>query len=160
MLLVIEIVSATELPALADARALIRAHITAHSTVHSAESTTALLDALPAPYEPPGGGLWVARKDDAAVGCIALHALGPTVGEIKRMYVDPAHRGNGVARALTAHLVEEARARRYDTLRLGTLRTMRPAQRLYESLGFREIAPYRSVEFGDTMFYELSLDAQ
>ncbi len=34
---------------------------------------------------------------------------------------------------------------------------MRPAQALYESLGFREIAPYRSVEFGDTVFYELSL---
>lgn len=62
-----------------------------------------------------------------------------------------------MARALTAHLIEEARARRYDTLRLGTLRTMRPAQALYESLGFRDIAPYRSVEFGDTVFYELSL---
>jgi hypothetical protein len=35
---------------------------------------------------------------------------------------------------------------------------MRPAQSLYESLGFRQIAPYRSVEFGDTVFYELSLD--
>lgn len=126
--------------------------------MHNAESTAALLAALPAPYEPPGGGLWVARRSDAAVGCIALHALGPTVGEIKRMYVDPAHRGNGVARALAAHLIEEARARRYGKLRLGTLRSMRPAQHLYESLGFREIAPYRSMEFGDTVFYELSLD--
>jgi len=50
-----------------------------------------------------------------------------------------------------------ARARGYDTLRLGTLATMRPAQALYASLGFREIPPYRSVEFGDTLFYELSL---
>ena len=74
------------------------------------------------------------------------------------MYVDPAHRGNGVARALAAHLINEACARHYDTLRLGTLATMRPAQSLYESLGFRQIAPYRSVEFGDTVFYELSLD--
>ena len=73
------------------------------------------------------------------------------------MYVDPAHRGNGVARALTSHVIEEARGRHFDTLRLGTLRAMRPAQALYESLGFREIAPYRSVEFGDTVFYELAL---
>lgn len=125
--------------------------------MHDAESTAALLAALPAPYVPPGGGLWVARRDDAAAGCIALRPLGPTVGEIKRMYVDPAHRRHGVARALTAHLIEEAKGRHYDTLRLGTLRTMRPAQALYESLGFREIAPYRSVEFGDTVFYELAL---
>ena len=91
-------------------------------------------------------------------GCIALRPLGPTVGEIKRMYVDPAHRGNGVARALAAHIVKEARARQYCTLRLGTLRSMAPAQSLYESLGFRKIAPYRSVEFGDTVFYELALE--
>jgi ribosomal protein S18 acetylase RimI-like enzyme len=154
---VIEIVPATDIPALADARALIRAHITAHSTVHDAASTAALIAALPAPYEPPAGGLWVARRNGAAVGCVALQALVPTVGEIKRMYVEPAHRGQGVARALAAHVVEEARVRHYDTLRLGTLRAMRPAQRLYESLGFREIAPYRPIEFGDTVFYELSL---
>jgi ribosomal protein S18 acetylase RimI-like enzyme len=153
----IEIVPATTLPALADARALIEAHVTAHSTAHDAASRAALLAALPTPYEPPGGGLWVARRDGEAAGCIALHALGPTVGEVKRMYVDPAHRGHGVARALAAHVVKEARARQYDTLRLGTLRSMGPAQSLYESLGFREIAPYRSVEFGDTVFYELAL---
>jgi putative acetyltransferase len=125
--------------------------------VHDAASTAALLDALPAPYELPGGGLWVARREGAPVGCIALRPLSPTAGEIKRMYVDPAHRGNGIARALVEHLIEEARARGYDTLRLGTLATMRPAQALYASLGFREIPPYRSVEFGDTLFYELSL---
>lgn len=136
---------------------MIEAHVSAHSTAHDAASRAALLAALPAPYEPPRGGLWVARRDGAAAGCIALQPLAPTVGEIKRMYVEPAHRGNGVARALTSHVIEEARGRHYDTLRLGTLRTMRPAQALYESLGFREIAPYRSVEFGDTVFYELAL---
>jgi hypothetical protein len=30
---------------------------------------------------------------------------------------------------------------------------------LYKSFGFQAIAPYRAVEFGDTLFYELSLDA-
>ena len=153
----IEIVPATRLPALADARALIRAHITAASTAHHTEAIEEILTALPAPYEPPGGGLWIARRNGATAGSIALRPLSPTIGEIKRMYVDPAHRENGVARALVTHLIKEARARSYDTLRLGTLTTMRPAQSLYESVGFREIAPYRSVEFGDTMFYELSL---
>jgi GNAT superfamily N-acetyltransferase len=156
---VIEIVPAADPPALADARALIRAHISAHSTAHDPASTAALVAALPAPYELPGGGLWVAYDDGEAVGCVALHALGPTIGEVKRMYVEPARRGHGAGRALLARVIEEARQRDYDTLRLGTLATMHPAQALYRSAGFREIAPYRSVEFGDTLFYELSLAA-
>jgi len=155
----IEIVAATAMPALADARALIQSHISAHSTVHDPASTATLVAALPSPYDPPGGGLWVARWGGAAVGCVALYALGPSAGEVKRMYVEPAHRGRGVGRELVARVIEEARRRSYDTLRLGTLATMQAAQGLYKSFGFREIPPYRSVEFGDTLFYELSLDA-
>ena len=90
---------------------------------------------------------------------MALHALGPNVGEIKRMYVEPAHRGRGVARALLERVIEEARRRNYDALRLGTLASMHAAQTLYTSAGFREIEAYRPVEFGDTLFYELPLDA-
>ena len=155
----IDIVPATDPPALVDARALIRAHISAHSTAHDPASTAALVAALPSPYEPPDGGLWVAYEDSAPLGCVALHALGPNVGEVKRMYVDPAHRGRGVARALLARVVEEARWRNYDSLRLGTLASMHAAQTLYTSAGFKEIEPYRAVEFGDTLFYELSLGA-
>src|SRR4030088_2714656 len=153
----IDIISATVPHALDDARVLIRAHISAHSTAHDPASTADLVAALPAPYEPPGGGLWVAYQDGAPLGCVALHALGPAVGEIKRMYVAPAHRGRGVARALLERVINEARRRNYDTLRLGTLATMHAAQTLYASAGFRELDPYRPVEFGDTLFYELSL---
>ncbi len=155
----IDIVPAIDPPALADARTLIRAHVSAHSAAHDPASTAALVAALPAPYVPPAGGLWVAYESGAAVGCVALHALGPTIGEIKRMYVDPAHRGRGVARALLEWVIAEARSRNYDTLRLGTLATMHAAQSLYTSAGFRVIEPYRPVEFGDTLFYELPLVA-
>jgi GNAT superfamily N-acetyltransferase len=155
----IDIVPVTDLPALADARALIRAHISAHSSAHDPASTAAVVAALPAPYEPPGGGLWVAYEYGVPLGCVALHALGPAVGEIKRMYVAPDHRGHGVARALLERVIEEAQRRNYDTLRLGTLSSMHAAQTLYTSAGFREIEPYRAVEFGDTLFYELSLGA-
>jgi ribosomal protein S18 acetylase RimI-like enzyme len=75
------------------------------------------------------------------------------------MYVEPAHRGHGVARSLLERVIEEAQRRNYDTLRLGTLATMHAAQTLYTSAGFREIEPYRAVEFGDTLFYELPLGA-
>ena len=73
------------------------------------------------------------------------------------MYVRPANRGQGIARVLASLVIDEARKRGYQRLRLGTLSTMLPAQSLYTSMGFIPIAPYRKVEFGDTLFYELEL---
>ena len=155
----IEICRVADAHALAAARALIRAHVEAHSAAHDAAATAALLVALPAPYHPPTGGLWLAWDGPDAVGCVALQWLAPGVAEIKRMYVRPASRGRGVARALARHAIAEARALGYERLRLGTLTSMHAAQRLYASLGFRPVDPYRATEFGATLFYELDLGA-
>jgi len=106
-----------------------------------------------------GVAFFVTRHDAAAAGCGGIQLFGSDYGEIKRMYVAPDHRGHGVARALLERVIEEAQRRNYDTLRLGTLSSMHAAQTLYTSAGFREIEPYRAVEFGDTLFYELSLGA-
>jgi GNAT superfamily N-acetyltransferase len=145
--------------ALAAARDLIREHVEAHSYAHDAASTAALLAALPAPYVPPGGGIWLAWDGGEAAGCVALHALSPDIAEVKRMYVRPASRGRGIARRLGERVIAEARTLGYGHVRLGTLTTMLAAQSLYASLGFQPIPPYRSVEFGDTLFYELDLRA-
>ena len=142
---------------LADVRALIRAHVEAHSEAHSAESIEALIAALPSPYLAPTGGLWIARDEGHAAGCAALQPILPGTGEVKRMYVRPDFRNRGIARALATHVISEARARGYERLRLGTLKSMVPAQKLYTSLGFKPVDPYRPIEFGDTLFYELAL---
>lgn len=155
----IEIRSADDPATLAAARSLIRAHILAHSTAHDAAAADRIVTALPAPYLPPEGALWVAWAGIEALGCVALQALAPDTAELKRMYVRPEARGRGVARRLTTHAIATARALGYARLRLGTLATMHAAQELYASVGFRRIAPYRPVEFGDTWFYELTLDA-
>jgi len=153
----IEIHPVSEARALAAARDLIREHVAAHSEAHDPGSIAALLAALPAPYVPPGGGIWLAWDGAEAAGCVALHALSKEIAEVKRMYVRPASRGRGIARELGERVIAEARALGYGHLRLGTLTTMFAAQSLYESLGFEPIPPYRSVEFGDTLFYELDL---
>jgi ribosomal protein S18 acetylase RimI-like enzyme len=116
-----------------------------------------MIAALPAPYVPPNGGLWLAWDGAEAAGCIALQPQSPGIAEIKRMYVRPTSRGRGIARALAQRAIVEARALGYERIRLGTLTTMHAAQNLYASLGFRPIAPYRAVEFGDTLFYELEI---
>jgi len=142
---------------LAAARELIRDHFEAHSEAHDPSQISAIIDKLPSPYVAPGGGLWVAWDGDEAVGCVALQSIADDVGEVKRMYVRPEHRGKGIARALAHHVIDEARLRGYSRLRLGTLASMQPAQNLYLSLGFVPIDPYRNIEFGTTLFYELDL---
>ena len=139
------------------ARKLIREHFEAHSQAHDPAGIDAVIDRLPAPYLLPLGGIWVAWQGDDAVACVALQALSPDIGEVKRMYVRPANRGQGIARTLANLVIDEARSRGYERLRLGTLSTMQPAQNLYTSLGFLPIDPYRQIEFGDTLFYELDL---
>ena len=155
--IMIEIHSADDPASLAAARTLVRAHLLAHSTVHDADAAERVVAALPAPYLAPVGALWVAWVQEAALGCVALQELAPDTAELKRMYVRPDARGRGVARRLTEHAITAATARGYTRLRLGTLTTMYAAQRLYTSLGFERIAPYRPVEFGETWFYERRL---
>lgn len=54
-------------------------------------------------------------------------------------------------------LIKGARARGYETLRLGTLDDMHAAQALYQSLGFMPVERYRPDELIDTRFFELAL---
>src|SRR5262245_9886622 len=51
----------------------------------------------------------VARVEGRAVGCGAVRPLAPGVGEIKRMFVEPAFRGRGIARRVLRHLETAAR---------------------------------------------------
>lgn len=142
---------------LAAARILVGDYMRSLFPPRDATAIAAVLTALPAPYLPPAGGLWLAREGADAAAVIALQPHESTIAEIKRMYVRPASRGRGLARALVQHAIAEARARGYHSVRLGTLTTMHSAQRLYESVGFARIPAYRPFEFGDTVYYELTL---
>jgi putative acetyltransferase len=155
----IEIRTADDPASLSAARSLVHAHILAHSAADDVAAVERAVAALPAPYIAPRGALWVAWDGDAAVGCLALQEIAPDTAELKRMYVAPEARGRGVARRLIEHAVAVAASRGYARLRLGTLTSMHAAQRLYASVGFRRIAPYRPVEFGETWFYERILGA-
>jgi putative acetyltransferase len=140
-----------------EVRRLVLVYASTRATTPGVEHMRADAAALPGPYAAPRGGLWLAVAGDVGIGCVALRPLDERTAEVKRMFVDSAWRGRGVARALLEALIAGARERGYATLRLGTLDDMTAAQSLYGSLGFRPIERYRPDELVDTRFYERSL---
>jgi ribosomal protein S18 acetylase RimI-like enzyme len=112
---------------------------------------------LPGDYAPPRGRLLVARDGDEAAGCVAMRPLDGDVCEMKRLYVRPDYRSAGVGRRLAERVIDEARAAGYRRMYLDTLPTMAGAQRLYERLGFRDIAPYRHNPIAGTRYLGLEI---
>ncbi|WP_454041748.1 GNAT family N-acetyltransferase [Cellulosimicrobium sp. Marseille-Q8652] len=99
---------------------------------------------------------FVARRRGEPVGCASLQLVAPAVRavhgdalEVKKVFVRPAARGAGVARALTAALEDEARRRGATTLLLETGIRQPGAIALYRSLGFRAVLPYPPFDRGD-----------
>ena len=85
---------------------------------------------------------FVARRDGEPAGCGGVRVVGREYAELKRMYVRPQFRGEGVGSALLGHLTEHARASGVPLLRLETGIYQREAIRLYERAGFRRIPPF------------------
>ena len=97
----------------------------------------------------------LAWQGEAAVGIVALKALSPGVGEVKRLYLVPAARGTGLGRVLLECVIDMACYRGYTHLRLDSHRaSMVAAIRLYRQLGFAEIAPYGPDLGGELAFFE------
>jgi GNAT superfamily N-acetyltransferase len=84
----------------------------------------------------------LARLEERPVGCVALGQLSDAVGEVKRMYVDPAARGHRIGRLLLHGVEALARARGYRVLRLETGTQQPEALRLYDSAGWQRIECY------------------
>ncbi|MGB7603790.1 MAG: GNAT family N-acetyltransferase [Candidatus Sulfotelmatobacter sp.] len=116
------------------------------------------LEVLPGHYAPPDGRLLLAEYEGQLAGCVAMRALELGICEMKRLYLRPRFRGNGLGRALAERIISEARQAGYRRMRLDTVEpVMKDAVGMYRKLGFQEISPYRSNPIAGAMYMELEL---
>ncbi len=115
---------------------------------------------LPGDYVPPDGRLFLAVVDGKTAGCIALRRIEPGICEMKRLFVRPGFRGLAIGKRLASAIIDAAREIGYTHMRLDTLPSMTAAIRLYESLGFKEIGPYRNNPIEGARFMELDITAR
>jgi putative acetyltransferase len=85
------------------------------------------------------GTFLVARVDGRAVGCRAVRVLDPATVEVKRMYVEPDVRGQGVAKEILTHLEAAARELGAERSVLETGIYQDEAIGLYRRAGYRQV---------------------
>ncbi|SHF16325.1 GNAT family N-acetyltransferase [Pedobacter caeni] len=91
----------------------------------------------------------VAYIDGSAVGCGAIKEYGEGVMEIKRMFVHPEFRRQGIARQILEQLEHWANEMKYETCILETGNKQKEAVTLYQKVGYEVIpnfGPYEKVE--------------
>jgi GNAT superfamily N-acetyltransferase len=99
------------------------------------------------PVEPsdlaPPDGIWlVAYRNERAIGCGGLQRLEAETAEVRRIFLDKTERGRGIGRRLLVELEEHARDLGYARIRLTTGDGQPEALRMFQSAGYREIAPF------------------
>ncbi len=138
-------------------RALLEEHLSNMRQISPPESVHALdLDEL----RKPEITFWTCWEDGRLLGCGALKELSSTHGEIKSMRTSTAMRRRGIAKAILARIIQEARSRQYARLSLetGSMKEFEPARRLYENQGFAFCRPFGDyVEDPNSAFMSRSL---
>jgi DNA-binding MarR family transcriptional regulator/GNAT superfamily N-acetyltransferase len=100
----------------------------------------------------PAGLLLVAYLHGEPVGCGALIFQPDDAGLVKRMWVAPTVRGLGLGRRLLYELEDRGRANGVRLMRLETKDVLTEAIRMYQTSGYREVAPFNDEFYADHWF--------
>ncbi len=105
-----------------------------------------------ADFTQPDGVFVLARLDGRAVGCGALKRPAAKMGEIKRLWIDPATRGLGIGRKLLTALEDLARDMGLDRVRLDSNRALTEALALYRKCGYAEVERFNEDPYAQMWF--------
>ncbi|PYC67845.1 GNAT family N-acetyltransferase [Streptomyces tateyamensis] len=94
----------------------------------------------------------IARQEDRVAGCAGLRRLDAVTGEVTKVYVHPAARGQGGGARLLAAVEAAAGERGMAVLRLDTRGDLVEARALYARAGYREIPRYNDSPYAAHWF--------
>lgn len=148
----VEIVGAVTAARAADARALVFEYMAATVAETSGRPAPATAGDLPevlkdecadlaGVYREPGA-LFVAYADGQPSGVVGLAWRGERTAEVKRLYVRPAHRGRGIARALMARAHSHAATNGITELILDVMPSRTEVIGFYRRLGYADTEPF------------------
>ncbi len=118
------------------------------------------LATLPGIYGPPTGSFLLARNGRKPAGCVAFRGVDPDTVELKRMFVRPDQRGNGVGLKLVQDVIAVARAQGRKRMELSSFHTMTGAHKIYRGVGFTEVpvpADLPALWHGKVIYMEMVL---
>lgn len=108
-------------------------------------------------YGLPDGRLYLAYWDGELAGSIALRKIDDERCELKRLYIKPAFRRRGIAKALVLRLIDDAREIGYLHMLLDTLPFLQTAIGMYQNLGFYEIDRYNDSPMDTSIYMKFDL---
>ena len=82
---------------------------------------------------------WVARNKNIVIGTIGFSMLKNNNVVLKRMFLNKAFRGQGVAKALLDTVINSTIDSKVSNIFLGTMSQFKTAQKFYEKHGFTKI---------------------
>ena len=127
---------------------------------YQADAYEILLSRLPELHARPDGAIFVAEFGGRVAGCGMTHRIDGTTCEIKRVFVEDAARGRGLAQGLFLAAMDQARADGYRRMVLDTMRVLTEAIALYERLGFAPAEPFYDLDArfsGEIQFFGIDL---
>ncbi len=92
-----------------------------------------------AAYISGGGAFRVLLDDERVIGMYGLHRESPDVVELRKMYLEPAHKGRGHGKGLMIDAIDQARTLGYTRMVLETNSRLVEAVALYRGFGFVEM---------------------
>ena len=115
------------------------------------------LEDLEYKYALPYGRLYLVYCGESLAGCIGLRKISNDICEMKRLYVRPHFRKNGIGDFLVKRIIADAKEIGYSEMRLDTLPFLKSAEKLYRKNGFYEIPCYNNSPMDNSIYMQLDL---
>ena len=115
------------------------------------------LEDLEYKYALPYGRLYLVYCGESLAGCIGLRKISNDICEMKRLYVRPLFRKNGIGDFLVKRIIADGKEIGYKKMRLDTLPFLTSAEKLYRKNGFYDIPCYNNSPMNSSIYMQLDL---